>query len=133
MNDEKLFIDGSHIKASANPHKYRDEVIEKTVRIYEKDLLEEIEQDRARHGKKPLKEQYTGPEQIHRKVSTTDRNVGIFIKESTKKFLPILPIPVVTGMDLCWILKSVPAICTIVYRSGRYMNEFVKRKMPDIW
>lgn len=85
VNDEKLFIDGSHIKASANPHKYRDEVIEKTVRIYEKDLLEEIEQDRARHGKKPLKEQYTGPEQIHRKVSTTDPECGYFHKGEHKK------------------------------------------------
>lgn len=34
MDEEKFFIDGSHIKASANNHKYTDEVIEKSVRYY---------------------------------------------------------------------------------------------------
>ena len=56
VDDEKLFIDGTHIKANANTHKYRDEVITKTAKMYEKELQEEITEDRARHEKKPLKE-----------------------------------------------------------------------------
>ena len=51
-----FFIDGTHIKASANPHKYQNETMEKEARCYEKELQEEIEKDRLEHGKKPLKE-----------------------------------------------------------------------------
>lgn len=52
IDDEKLFIDGSHIKANANTHKYRDEVITKTAKVYEQELQEEIERDCLRHSKK---------------------------------------------------------------------------------
>ena len=34
------------IKASANPHKYQNETMEKEARCYEKELQEEIEKDR---------------------------------------------------------------------------------------
>lgn len=85
VDDEKLFIDGSHIKANANSHKYRDEVIAKTARVYEEELQAEINADRARHGKKPLSEKETEPEMIHRKVSTTDPECGFFHKGEHKK------------------------------------------------
>lgn len=55
LDDENLFIDGTHIKANANNHKYRNEVVEKSVRYYEEILQEEITLDRQAHGKKPLK------------------------------------------------------------------------------
>ncbi|MDE6921612.1 MAG: transposase [Lachnospiraceae bacterium] len=38
VDEEKFFIDGSHIKANANNHKYTDEVIEKSARYYEDEL-----------------------------------------------------------------------------------------------
>lgn len=85
VDDEKLFIDGSHIKANANTHKYRDEIIRKTAKVYEKELQEEIEKDRAKHGKKPLKEQDKEPEEVHQKVSTTDPESGYFHKGEHKK------------------------------------------------
>lgn len=85
IDDEKLFIDGSHIKANANTHKYRDEVITKTAKVYEQELQEEIERDRARHSKKPLKEKDEVIEEIHRKVSTTDPESGYFHKGEHKK------------------------------------------------
>ena len=85
IDDEKLFIDGSHIKANANTHKYRDEVITKTARVYEQELQEEIEQDRARHSKKPLKEKEDALEEVHRKISTTDPESGYFHKGEHKK------------------------------------------------
>ena len=85
VDDEKLFIDGSHIKANANTHKYRDEIIRKTAKVYEKELQEEIEKERARHGKKPLKEQDKEPEEVHQKVSTTDPESGYFHKGEHKK------------------------------------------------
>ncbi len=85
IEDEKLFIDGSHVKASANNHKYRDEVIEKAARVYEEELQKEITKDREAHGKKPLKPSEKEPEQIHQKVSTTDPESGYFHKGEHKQ------------------------------------------------
>ena len=42
IDEENIFIDGTHIKANANTHKYRNEVIEESARVYEKSLKEEI-------------------------------------------------------------------------------------------
>ena len=59
IDDENIFIDGTHIKANANTHKYRNEVIEASAKVYEDALIEEINKDRALHNKKPLKEPTT--------------------------------------------------------------------------
>lgn len=59
IDDENIFIDGTHIKANANTHKYRNEVIEASAKVYEDALMEEINRDRALHNKKPLKEPTT--------------------------------------------------------------------------
>ena len=57
-----LYSDSTHIKANANTHKYRNEVIEESARVYEKSLKEEINKDRGLHNKKPLKEKETSEE-----------------------------------------------------------------------
>lgn len=56
IDDENIFIDGTHIKANANTHKYKNEVVDESVRVYEEALQEEITKDRVAHNKKPLKE-----------------------------------------------------------------------------
>ena len=85
IDDENIFIDGSHIKANANNHKYTDKVIEESARYYEKELQEEIESDRAAHGKKPLKEESKAePKTKHIKESTTDPESGLFHKGEHK-------------------------------------------------
>ena len=85
IDEEKLFIDGPHVKASANSHKYRDELVEKAARVYEEELQKEIDEDRKAHGKKLLKETNSEPEMIHRKVSTTDPESGYFHKGEHKQ------------------------------------------------
>lgn len=55
IDEENVFIDGSHIKANANNHKYQKSMIEKSVKFYEAELQKEITKDREEHGKKPLK------------------------------------------------------------------------------
>lgn len=85
IDDEKLFIDGSHVKANANNHKYKDEVIEKAARVYEEELQKEISADREAHGKKPLKAKEKEKEQVHQKVSTTDPESGYFHKGEHKQ------------------------------------------------
>lgn len=81
---ESVFIDGTHIKASANNHKSKNEIVEKSVRFYEKELQEEITKDREAHGKKPLQEKET-LETKTIKVSTTDPECGVFHKGEHKK------------------------------------------------
>ena len=54
LDTENLFLDGTHIKASANPHKYRNETLQKEARCYEEELQKEIESDRTAHGRKNL-------------------------------------------------------------------------------
>lgn len=85
IKDEHIFIDGSHIKANANNHKYENKKLEKAARYYEEELQEEIEKDRINHGKKSLKETEKEPEIIHQKQSTTDPESGYFHKGEHKQ------------------------------------------------
>jgi len=87
INAETVFIDGTHIKASANKHKSRKELATATARVYETQLREEINADREAHGKKPLKDKKDDddndknpPPSKEVTVSTTDPDCGIFRK-----------------------------------------------------
>lgn len=50
-----VFVDSTHVKARANGKKYYDQVAEEQTLWYENELREEIQKDRAAHGKRPLK------------------------------------------------------------------------------
>ncbi|MGO5076187.1 IS1182 family transposase, partial [Clostridium sporogenes] len=84
IDEENIFIDGTHIKANANNHKYKKDVVKKSAKFYEEELKKEIDEDRKKHGKKPLKD----TESIETKtikVSTTDPQCGVFHKGEHKK------------------------------------------------
>lgn len=86
IDDENVFIDGTHIKANANNHKYRNEVVEQSARVYETALQAEITKDRSDHNKKPLKnKEESEPVKKNIKVSTTDPESGLFHKGEHKK------------------------------------------------
>lgn len=85
IKEEQVFIDGTHVKANANHHKYEDREIVKAARRYEEELQEEIKRDRAAHGKKPLKASEKEAETIHQKVSKTDPESGYFHKGEHKQ------------------------------------------------
>lgn len=86
IDDENIFIDGTHIKANANTHKYKNEVVEDSVKVYEAALQAEITTDRENHNKKPLKEKIkTNDVKKNIKVSTTDPESGLFHKGEHKK------------------------------------------------
>lgn len=85
-----VFIDATHIKASANNKKYTDELVKIEAKHYQKELNEEINRDREAHGKKPMKEHDhddddTPPPTKHVKQSTTDPECGMFHKGEHKK------------------------------------------------
>jgi hypothetical protein len=77
---QTVFIDGTHIKASANKNKKHKEAAKATARIYDEQLREEINADRIAHGKKPLKEIDKPEESKEKTVSETDPECGLFQK-----------------------------------------------------
>ena len=98
---ETVFGDSMHQKANANKNKFQDAEIKKIKKAYEDELLEEINKDRADHGRKPLKsirerelqfDEATGEEieveareTIHIKQSRTDPESGAFHKGEKQK------------------------------------------------
>ena len=56
VDTTNIFVDATHVKARANRNKFEDKPFEKEALFYEKQLREEIDKDREKHGKKPLKE-----------------------------------------------------------------------------
>lgn len=80
-----IFIDATHIKANANRKKQRKEYVKFTARVYEERLRQEIEADRVKHGKKPLKDKKDENEgKKETTVSTTDPDCGLFHKGEHK-------------------------------------------------
>lgn len=74
-----LFIDATHVKASANKKKQIKQVVQAEQKKYQGLLLDEINQDRAAHGKKLLpKKSEAASKEI--KQSTTDPDSGWFVK-----------------------------------------------------
>jgi len=83
-----IFMDGTHIKASANKRKNTKEEIAVSARIYQEQLDKEIDAEREMYGKKPFKREDdsdddgTPPAAETKTVtkSTTDPECGLFHK-----------------------------------------------------
>ena len=91
VDAETVFIDATHIKASANRKKRTKALAQKTARSYDKQLRKEINEDREKNGKKPFRDKDddgdgTGDagEQREVIVSTTDPESGLFHKGEHK-------------------------------------------------
>jgi len=99
LNTSAIFIDATHVKASANKNKYIKKMVRHRVHKYKRDLLYEINEDRKAHGKEPFddedgRDNYpddeggfpsdTGEE---REVtqSTTDPESGMFYKSEKER------------------------------------------------
>ncbi|MVO98031.1 hypothetical protein EDM21_00475 [Paenibacillus sp. N10] len=67
------------MKASANKNKYVKVLIQEQSKTYQEQLEKEINEDRAKHGKKPLVKK-PEPAQKEVKVSTSDPESGLFVK-----------------------------------------------------
>lgn len=81
-----LYIDGTHLKANANKHKYESREVEIAAKRYQKELDEEIARDREAHGLKQLKsKKKENSEKKEIKASTTDPDCGYFHKGEKEK------------------------------------------------
>ncbi|MGL5616963.1 MAG: IS1182 family transposase [Sarcina sp.] len=81
---EQVYIDSTHIKASANKKKYEKVKVEVEAKQYQDKLNEEINKDRVMHGKKPFSEKET-IETKETVKSTTDPEAGMFYKTEKER------------------------------------------------
>lgn len=81
-----IFVDGTHIKASANKKKIQKEQVAKTAKIYEEQLRCEVNAEREKLGKAPIEDDTGGddddspPPTETKTVSTTDPDCGMYVK-----------------------------------------------------
>ena len=85
LSPEAVFIDGTHIKANANIKKVVKKAVPQAAKIYEEQLMEEINEDRENHGKKPF--DIKPPKEKKINESTTDPESGVFNKGEHKRCL----------------------------------------------
>ena len=80
-----LYTDSTHLKANANKNRFDVAVIAKSRSDYWDALDAAIEDDRAAHGKAPLKEKPRAPVEKETKVSRTDPDAGYMVREGKPK------------------------------------------------
>ena len=87
VDPNTIFIDGTHIKASANKKKFQKEQVAKAAKVYSGQLRREVNEEREKLGKKPIEDEDdenhsrgSGGETAEKTVSTTDPDCGMFVK-----------------------------------------------------
>lgn len=81
-----IFVDGTHIKASANKKKVQKEQVARTAKIYEEQLRAEVNAEREKLGKAPIGEDTddddddSPPLTEAKTVSVTDPDCGMYVK-----------------------------------------------------
>ena len=75
-----LYTDSTHLKANADKHRVDREVVAKLRSDYWEALDEAVGQDRAAHGKKPLKQKSRQPRRRPRSVAPTRRH-GYMVRD----------------------------------------------------
>ena len=85
INGRILYTDSTHLKASANKHKFKKKHVEASTRTYLAELEAAIETDRKEHGKQPLKAKGQPSEVKEIKQSTTDPDSGYMVREGKPK------------------------------------------------
>ena len=79
VDPSEVYIDGTHIKASANKKKFQKEQVKKAAKVYDEQLRREVNEEREKLGKKPIDDSNDG-ETVEKTVSTTDPDCGMFVK-----------------------------------------------------
>ncbi len=85
VDPSMIFVDGTHIKASANKKKYQKEQVKKAAKVYAGQLRDEVNAEREKLGKPPIEEDdddtgTRGGGTVEKTVSTTDPECGMFVK-----------------------------------------------------
>jgi len=80
-----LYTDSTHLKASANKGRFDKEMVAKSRADYWDDLDAAITEDRAAHGKLPLKDKPRTPVIKETKISRTDKDAGYMVRDGKPK------------------------------------------------
>lgn len=80
-----LYSDSTHLKANANKNKFDLALVSKSRADYLDALDRAIEDDRAEHGKAPLKEKPHEPPVRETKISRTDPDSGYMVRDGKPK------------------------------------------------
>ena len=83
INTKQIYIDGTHIKASANKKKFIEVEMEKDPHAFEDIILERLNQTRINDGLEAVTE--LKRDTVKRKISTTDPECGYFVKGEKEK------------------------------------------------
>jgi transposase len=85
VDGKVIYTDSTHLKANANKHKFKKEVVQKSTRRYLDDLEVAIDEDRLDHGKPPLEPEPSEPVVKETKISTTDPESGYMVRDGKPK------------------------------------------------
>ena len=80
-----LYTDSTHLKANANKNKFEVGRVEVKPVEYLAQLEAAVDEDRAEHGKRELKEKAAEPETKEIKRSRTDKDAGYMVREGKPK------------------------------------------------
>ena len=87
VDPSMVFIDGTHIKASANKKKFQKEQVARTAKVYDEQLREEVAEERRKLGKNSNDDHNRKgggsggkSETVTKTVSKTDPDCGMFVK-----------------------------------------------------
>jgi len=80
-----LYTDSTHLKANANKNRYDKAMASKSRADYWEALDAAVEEDRAAHGKRPLRERRREPVEKETKVSRTDPEAGYMVRDGKPK------------------------------------------------
>ena len=83
INTKQIYIDGTHVKASANKKNFEKIEVEKDPHAFEDIILERLNETRINDGMSEVKELKRKNKTI--KVSTTDPECGYFVKGEKEK------------------------------------------------
>lgn len=141
VDPHEVFIDATHVKARANNKKMQQRIAKKEALFYEKQLRNEINEDRENHDKKPLKDKDdddqapTGggsKEEKTEKCSTSDPESGWFHKGEHKQ---VFAYSIQTACDKYgWILGyDINAGNLHDSRTFKGIYDVIKEQSPQTW
>ena len=84
IDSSEIFMDSTHIKATANHYKYMNQKIDAQVKFMSGKLKREIDLDRKKHAKKVVKSAIKSETEA-KKVSTTNPESNWFHKGRTQR------------------------------------------------
>lgn len=126
VSGDTLYTDSTHLKASANKKKFVKTEAQERSKDYLEALDKAVEEDRLKHGKKPLQPRSKEPETRKIKQSTTDPDSGYMVRDGKPKGFFYLDHRTVDGK--CNIITDVHVTSGNVHDSIPYLSRLDRQK-----